>query len=178
MDKERCSMNSSYQTFSKLLGKDVKGTVLDRLIVRKYLLTLKSLESKIFDLSDRKYTQVELDNFVTYFVGVKLITDYINNPTKEVRFKLKKEIFRLENFQKEINSNYSKSKLTQESAKRILLRYMSDEDITEEMLEIYPTYSDKSIETDDIEFININQPDLEDYTISYKNSISKIKLFK
>jgi len=117
-----------------------------KLIVKRYLIAIGQLENKIDSLDVNYSYNIKLDSNINYFIGKKLLNDLyeaVETENKEqekvILEKLKKETRRIDEYTLAINeTSFNSCKITKKQAKEIMLQYMSEEEINNDILELYP----------------------------------------
>jgi len=128
-------------SFRKIYKPNLKS----KLFFQGYILSLKNLEMFTTEMDPSHTYNIILDNMINWFIGNKLVNDLYeahNNNDKDLENKtielFKKEIKRINEYISNIKvDGYNDSKLTREDAKKIMLEYMSEEELNNEILEIY-----------------------------------------
>ncbi len=117
-----------------------------KLIVKRYLIEINQFENKVNSLDVNYSYNIKLDSNINYFIGEKLLDDLyeaIETENKEqekiILEQFKKETKRISEYTLAINeTSFNSCKITKEQAKEIMLQYMSEEEINNNILELYP----------------------------------------
>lgn len=117
-----------------------------KLICYKYFLALKQLEDSLKIIDINYSYNIKLDSNINYFIGRKLfrnLEEALEKNDKDLEKNtlalIKLETVRIMNYNKGVNYNsFNRCRIIREQAKNILLEYMPESEIDEDILKLYP----------------------------------------